>query len=154
MEELASLKNKTALDVGTGTGILSLASILLGARSSVAFDIDGDAVRTCGRNADINQVSDRLRIFRGTIEALEPSAGFDIVLANIHGDIILREARRLAEHTKEEGHLILSGLDYSDNRPVRTILAGEGMNAVNVRFLEEFVTQVWRRPSGMLRKEP
>ena len=68
--------------------------------------------------------------------------------------LVIGQARRLARHTKEGGHLILSGLDYSDNRPVGTILAGEGMNVVNVRFLEEFVTQVWHRPSAMFRKEP
>jgi len=145
---LTFLKSKSVLDVGTGTGILSLAALLLGARSAVAFDVDADAARTCNRNATLNRVSKRLMVFNGTLEALNPSAGFDLVMANIHGHIILKEANRLAGHIREEGHLILSGLDYTDSRPVKVAMNNFGLEGVSVLFLNEFVTQVWRRPQG------
>jgi len=140
------LENKTVLDVGTGTGILSLAALLLGARSAVALDVDGEAARTCIRNAALNRVSDRLRVFQGTLEGLNPSIRFDIVFANMHGDIILKEALRLTGHTAEGGSLILSGLDYTDNRAVKLAMEKQGMKEVSVLFLEDYVTQVCHRP--------
>ena len=154
MEGLGSFKSWSVLDVGTGTGILSLACLLLGARRAVAFDIDQDAARNCCRNAVLNQVSERLRVFQGTLEALRPSIGFDLVLANIHGDIILKEADRLAKHTKEEGFLILSGLEFTDNRQTKTAMKEQGMEEVSVLFLVDYVTQVWRRPPGRFRTGP
>ena len=154
MEGLGSLKNRSILDVGTGTGILSLACLLLGARRAVAFDIDQDAARNCNRNAVLNRVSEQLRVFQGTLEALSPSVGFDLVLANIHGDIILKEAYRLAGHTREEGYMILSGLDYTDSRQAKVAMKEQGMAEVSVLFLEDFVTQVWHRPLNRDRKEP
>ncbi|MCJ7501000.1 50S ribosomal protein L11 methyltransferase [bacterium] len=154
LEGLGSLKNRSVLDVGTGTGILSLACLLLGARKVLAFDIDSDAARNCTRNAALNQVSEQLRVFQGTLEAVSPSVGFDLVLANIHGDIILKEADRLAGHTREEGFLILSGLDYTDNTQAKSAMKEQGMEEVSVLFLEDFVTQVWRRPPGRLRTGP
>ena len=148
LERLASPKNNSVLDVGSGTGILSLAALLLGVRKAVAFDIDGDAARTCYRNAALNRVSERLKVYQGTLEALNPTLGFDLILANIHGDIILKEAHRLAGHTREEGYLVLSGLDYTDNRPAKAVMEKQGMEEVSVLFLEDYVTQVWRRPPG------
>lgn len=114
----------------------------------MAFDIDGDAARTCYRNAVLNRVSERLKVYQGTLDALNPTLGFDLILANIHGDIILSEAHRLAGHTREDGYLVLSGLDYTDNRAVKLAMGGLGMEEVSVLFLEEFVTQVWHRPLG------
>jgi len=148
LEGLGSLENRSILDVGTGTGILSLACLLLGARRAVAFDIDQDATRNCNRNAVLNRVTEQLNIFQGTLEALSSSIRFDLVLANIHGDIILKEAQRLAGHTGEEGHMILSGLDYTDSSQIKTVMKEQGMEEISVLFLEEFVTQVWRRPQG------
>ena len=140
--------------MGTGTGVLSLAALLLGARSAVALDIDADAVRTCKRNAFLNGLSRQLKIYQGTLAALNPSVRYDLVLANIHGDVVLEEACRLSEHTREGGHLILSGLDYSDNRAVKLAMGERGMEEVSVLFLEEFVTQVWHRLPGQGRKGP
>ena len=154
LEDLGSLKSWSVLDVGTGTGILSLACLLLGARRAIAFDIDQDAARNCSRNAVLNRLSEQLRVFQGTLEALSPSVGFDLILANIHGDIILKEADRLAGHTREEGFMILSGLDYTDSSQVKTAMKEHGMEEVSVQFLEEFVTQVWHRPPGRLRTGP
>ena len=139
--------------MGTGTGILSLVALLLGARNAVAFDIDGDAVRTCSRNAVLNRVEERLGVFQGTLEALNLTVEFDLVLANIHGDIILKEAHRLTGHIREGGHLVLSGLDYTDSRPVKIAMHEHGLEEISVSFLEEFVTQVWRRPQRRDRKE-
>ena len=154
MEELGSLENKSALDVGAGTGILSLAALYLGAQSAAALDIDADAARTCSRNAEINGMGKRLRIYQGTADAVSPAARFDLVMANIHGDIILKQARRLAMLTDEGGHLILSGLDYTDNMQVKEAMNKEELREISVQFLEEYVTQVWLRPPKQDQRGP
>ena len=148
LEELTFLEGKSVLDVGTGTGILSLAALFLGARYAVAFDVDADAARTCSRNAALNRVSNRLKVFNGTLESLDPAAAFDLVLANIHGHILLKEANRLSGHIRQGGYLVLSGLDYTDSRPLKVAMNEYGLEEVSVLFLKEFVTQVWRRPQG------
>ena len=154
LEGMVSLTNKSVLDVGTGTGILSLAALLLGARSAVAFDIDGDAARNCNQNANLNQLHELLNVFQGTMEAMSRSARFDLILANIYGDIILKETNRLTGHIAEGGYVILSGLDYTDSRPVKVAMSENGLKEVSVIFLEEFVTQVWHRPLDRDQKEP
>jgi ribosomal protein L11 methyltransferase len=154
LENLALTEKSAVLDVGTGTGILSMAALLLGARYAVAVDMDKEAAVTCRRNMELNGLEKRAGVSQGTLEALDPTARFDLVLANIHGDIILQEARRLAGHTRSEGHLVLSGLDYSDNRPVRETMINFGMKEVSIHFLEEFVTQVWHRPPRVPQTEP
>jgi len=154
LEGLPALEDSSVLDVGTGTGILSLGALLLGARTAVAFDIEWDAAWTCKRNSTLNRMDGRLTVFQGTFEALNPSFRCDIVLANIYGDIILKEADRLSDHTREGGYLVLSGLDYTDSRAVKSAMRKQGMEEVSVLFLEDFVTQVWHCPQSRDRKEP
>jgi ribosomal protein L11 methyltransferase len=137
LEELTFLEGKSVLDVGTGTGILSLAALFLGARYAAAFDVDA-----------LNRVSNRLKVFNGTLVSLNPVVEFDLVLANIHGHILLKEANRLSGHIREGGYLVLSGLDYTDSRPLKIAMNEYGLEEVSVVFLKEFVTQVWRRPQG------
>ena len=144
LENLILQENLTVLDLGTGTGILTIAALLLGARNAVAIDIDVEAAKNCSRNAALNRLRDRVMVVHGTLDALDPYTGFDLVLANIHGDIILERAQRLVAHTRERGHLVLSGLDYSDNRPAKRAMLRQGMEKVSVQFLGEYVTQVWR----------
>jgi len=146
LEKLSPVKGRTVLDLGTGTGILSMAALGLGAGNAIAVDIDAEAVRTCRRNAVLNGMGERLRSFQGTLAAVSAAAVFDLVLANLHGDIILREAQGLAERTGEGGYLLLSGLDYTDNRPVRAALSVLGLVEIHTTFLTDFVTQVWHRP--------
>lgn len=146
IEGLPSVENKTVLDVGTGTGILSLAALFLGAKSAMAFDTDEDAAASCHQNAAINGLNQSLKVFQGTLDAVKPTAVFDIVLANIYGDIILENSRSLAAHTREGGHLILSGLDYTDSWPLKTSMGKLGMQEVSVLFLKDYVTQVWHHP--------
>ena len=145
LEKVTLQADHTVLDFGTGTGILAIATLLLGARNAVAVDIDSEAVKTCSRNAVFNNLRDRTMVVHGTLDALDPSTEFDLVLANIHGNIILDNAQQLVSHTRDKGHLILSGLDYSDNQPVKRAMSSQGMEKVSVCFLEEYVTQVWRR---------
>ncbi len=150
MEDLPSLAGRRVLDIGTGTGILSVAALHLGASLALGLDLDPEAASTCARNARLNRdrghMPGTLLVLCGTLEALRPSARFHLVLANIYGDIILRQAARMAAHVGEGGHLLLSGIDFSENDAVRKALVSQGMERVAVIRLEDYITQLWRRP--------
>lgn len=146
LEELDPAADWRVLDVGAGTGILSLAALALGARSAVALDIDRDAAQTCLRSAHGNTRANRMKVFQGTLEALRPTLKFELIVANIYGDIILDQAQKLKHHLAEEGFMILSGIDYGDNRPIREAMTKLGMENRLVRFLDDYVTQVWFNP--------
>ena len=94
------------LDVGTGSGILAIASVLAGAERVVALDIDPDAVDVARRNAAANRIEGIL-LMAGTVTALRGVA-FEIVAANVNGPCLVRLMKDLAPLTTRD--LILSGI--------------------------------------------
>jgi ribosomal protein L11 methyltransferase len=96
------------LDVGTGSGILSVAAAALGARRVLACDIDSEACRIAGENARLNGVSDRVEVTLQPLAELPP--GFDAVLANILAEENIRLAPELVRCLAPGGVLILSGI--------------------------------------------
>ena len=149
MERLGSLAGKRVLDVGTGTGILAVAAVLMDACRVVAIDIEMDAVSTCRKNAILNRAEDRVLITCGSLDSLATGRGYHLVLANIYGDIILKEAVNLAARVEPKGHIILSGIDYTDSTPIRILFRNEGLKERSTMFHEEYVTQVWFNPPSL-----
>ena len=99
------------LDLGCGSGILSIAAAKLGAAGVVGFEIDGAAVRAARANVEMNEVGDRAEIVRGTLpSAKAPPGGFDLALANISAAIVADMAGRLADCLAPGGTLIASGM--------------------------------------------
>jgi ribosomal protein L11 methyltransferase len=96
------------LDVGTGSGILAIAALALGAESAVACDIDPVAIETTLANARINRCESRLE---ATLELLEDIRGsFDLVVANILAEENVRLASELCARVAPGGYLVLSGI--------------------------------------------
>ncbi len=150
MEDLVPFDDMTVLDVGCGTGILSMAALLLGAKAAVAFDIDPEAARACAANARLNGLQDRLRVYCGAMgalkgEALGKGAQFDLILANVYGDIILDLAPKLAAHLKKGGTVLLSGIGFEDMTDIRRTFRKLGLEQVNNRILEDYVTMIWKK---------
>ncbi len=130
------------LDVGTGSGVLVLAALVLGAGEAVGFDVDPLAGPEARRNARANGLAGRARFFTGTIDALSPVA-FDVVVANL----IRRELQPLldtlcARHIGGGGTLVLSGLLESDRPLVEAELARRGLR-VRAARTEEDGGDVW-----------
>lgn len=105
------------LDAGSGSGILSVAAVLLGAESSIGFDID-PAARFAGEAlAEGNGARDRCTFRRGDFGCLTPSdTGFCVVLANIYADVLQDRARDLAARLAPDGWFAFSGclIDHRD----------------------------------------
>jgi ribosomal protein L11 methyltransferase len=101
-------KNSSVLDVGTGSGILSIAAALLGAESVTAIDIDPDAIRVAIDNCTLNRVTAMVAASDTPLHLI--SGSFDIILANILAEELVRLAPELVQRISPAGFLILSGI--------------------------------------------
>lgn len=102
-------RDRLFLDVGTGSGILGIACCLTGLRG-IGLDNDPVAVRCAVENSRLNGVRERFRLFGGTLQALRPGLGFDLVVANILAGPLRSMASELAGLLAPGGYLVLSGI--------------------------------------------
>ena len=97
------------LDVGCGSGILSIAAALLGAEDVLGVEIDPDAVAVAAENIADNELADQIRVMQGDLtEGIDYEA--DIIVANLMADLVIRLAGSCAEHLADKGVFISSGI--------------------------------------------
>ncbi len=104
------------LDVGTGSGVLALAALVLGVPRVTAIDIAGDAVRAATENARLNGFTDRLDVIRGGPDAV--NGKWPLVVANVLAAPLIEMAPILVRHLGHNGQLVLSGIASSLHREV------------------------------------
>jgi ribosomal protein L11 methyltransferase len=97
------------LDAGTGTGILAIAALRLGAKRALGFDFDANAIRIAKINAHLNR-ADGLKLFRADVLKYTPKGSFDVIAANLNSELFRKAAARLWPAIKPQGRLIISGL--------------------------------------------
>lgn len=130
---------ESVLDVGTGSGILAIAAMLLGAGRAVAIDNDPDVISVVKENAERNGVS----IAASTASLDRVRDKFDLVLANIEARVLVPMAPSLRSRVERHGVLVLSGLlrgqedeiraAYAPMRPLLMPFAGEWIAVVLAR---------------------
>ena len=123
-------------DVGTGSGILGIAGVMLGAKSAVCTDIDPLAVRIAKENIERNHVTETVSAIEAT---LPPPGVFEIVVANILPDVILGMAEELVAATKPGGLLTVSGIIESRTDDVKLGLVERGLTILAVETEGEWV---------------
>ncbi len=101
------------LDLGTGSGVLSMAAALRGARSVVGVDVDADAIASAEASARLNTLPDTIE-FRVADFRSSPPAAADVVLANLTGGILTSSAPAIKSLVRTGGQMILSGFDHSE----------------------------------------
>ena len=115
------------LDVGCGSGILSIAAAKLGASSVFALDIDSVAVGLARRNVDENGVGQVVTVLLGGLPHPDVRAGsYDIAVANISAKVVSEMARELVSALAPDGHLIASGIIDENRTGVVQQLASAG----------------------------
>jgi ribosomal protein L11 methyltransferase len=129
------------LDVGAGSGILSVAAARLGAAPVIAVELDEEALPVARRHAELNHCPVHLVRADGA-RAARPAA-FDVVLANISAPLLAERAPELAGATRPHGVLILSGFLRDDLASLRPAYAAVG--EIDVRFEGEWAALVVQR---------
>ena len=97
------------LDIGCGSGILAIASVLLGAKKAIGVDIDSQSVKTAKENAEINGIADNCEFIHGDL-AEKVSGKYQVICANIVADIIIKLLENVSDFMTEDGVLIISGI--------------------------------------------
>lgn len=137
--QLLKLAKGRVLDCGTGTGILSICALKLGASEAVGYDIDEWSADNARHNAVINRVDDRFTSLLGDASVIDTIDGnFDIVLANINRNILLADMPKFVSKMHEGSLLILSGF-YSDDCEILL----EKAHSIGLEFVSKTTEQDW-----------
>jgi ribosomal protein L11 methyltransferase len=117
LEELVPQDSPSGvLDVGTGSGVLAIAALVLGVPRAMAIDIDPEAVRVAADNARRNGVGDRLEVSHGGPDELTDA--WPLVLANVLAAPLIEMAPVLVRRVAHRGQLVLSGIPQSVDEEV------------------------------------
>ena len=119
---------ESVLDVGTGSGVLALAALMLGVPRAVGIDIDDEAMRVAAENARINKLSDRFQLVRGGPETI--NGAWPLVFANVLAAPLIEMAPALVRRVGHHGQLVLSGIPTSVEKNVDEAYRRLGMQRV------------------------
>lgn len=126
------------LDIGTGTGILAMAALRLGAAQALGFDNDPVAIECARENAAANSFGQELELRTGSLDDLD-KATFDIIVANLDRNTVLRLCDRLKDYLSPGGRVCLSGLLIEDFDDIAGLLARADGRIVERRECEEWM---------------
>jgi len=139
------VKPKTrVLDVGTGTGVLAIASVLLGADYALGIDNDEWCYENALENIDQNHVYGKVEFRLAEISNIAEN-NFDVLLANIQKDVLLIIAKEIAEKVKAGGMVILSGLLFTDEFDIVECYTKLGFSFVVKMQLDEWITLMFKK---------
>ena len=125
-------QGKKVMDAGCGTGVLAIMAKKRGASSVLAFDNNEWAVDNSEENFALNHSTD-IELFLGTIEDVEPSRQFDLILANINRNVLLDEMDFYAQRLTSQGTLLLSGFLEPDQSLIEERAQKAGLKPVGAK---------------------
>jgi len=139
--------NDIVLDVGVGSGILSIAAILLGANHVYGFDLDEVAVKSALLNRDRNHFEERITVKENDLlNGVKTKA--NIIISNILADILIRLVEDAWENLQEEGYFITSGIIDSKKQKVRNKLETRGFKIVKTNQHDQWISFVAQKPKN------
>ncbi|VVM32064.1 Ribosomal protein L11 methyltransferase (EC 2.1.1.-), partial [Terribacillus sp. AE2B 122] len=137
-------KGDIVIDVGSGSGVLSIAAVLLGAEHVHAFDLDDVAVNSTKINAELNQAADRITASANNLlEGVEVEA--DVIVSNILAEIILKFTDDAFKLIKPGGLFITSGIISQKKGDVKDALIASGFDIVEVNEMEDWVAIIAKK---------
>ncbi len=141
--ENLNLKGKKVLDVGGGSGILSIAALLYGAKSAHAVDIDPLAVKASKENAIINKVEENFTAeVMDILSEKRTSEQYDIVVSNTLYFVLVSLIPKLGDYLKKNGMFVCSGVLKKQEEDMKLCLANYGYETVRVREDGEWISIV------------
>jgi ribosomal protein L11 methyltransferase len=130
--------HQCVLDVGTGSGILAIAAVLMGASRVLALDIDSDAIGNAEENSVANHVNHRLEIRLGSLEAVNRES-FDLILANINRMVFVNLLPRMKDFLNPEGGIILSGILKTEQSIFKKAIVDSGYSILRFQQKGEWI---------------
>lgn len=131
-----SLSPSSLLDVGTGSGILAIASVLMEFDPVIAVDTDPEAIRVAKENAGLNRMAERIQFHEGTVSNVPGQ--YDIVLANIQALPLVEMAPDFARRRKSQGRIVLSGILFEQKELIISTYEKEGLKLLSEKTAGEW----------------
>lgn len=138
------IKGKRVLDMGCGTGILGILAAMKGAAIITAIDIDEIAVNNTLANFTKNNIREGFDVIKGDGSQL-PENYFDIILANINRNIILKDINNYYTSLKQPGSLVISGLLAEDEPTVRIACEQTGFTYISSSYENRWISLILTR---------
>jgi len=137
-------KGDAVIDVGSGSGVLSIASALLGAKTVRAFDLDEVAVSSTINNVKLNEVDNIVQASQNDL--LQGIQGkVEVIVANILAEIILKFVDDAYELLNDGGFFITSGIIKSKEEDVKNELTSKGFTIIEVNKMEDWIAIVAKK---------
>ncbi len=138
-------ENDLVMDVGAGSGVLSIASVLLGAKHVHAFDLDDIAVKSTTINAKLNNVESQIESKQNNLlQGVDVEA--DLIVSNILAEIIVQFTDDAFAKLKSGGYFITSGIIKNKRQLVKDQLIESGFEIVEVNVMEDWTSIIARKP--------
>ena len=131
------------LDVGSGTGVLGISAVMLGASSDIEIDNDEWCLLNGNENVSANHLEDKVEVRLTEIQNV-PEKDFDLILANINKHILLDIAENLKQKISSTGTLILSGLLITDEQDIVAKYSSLQFNLIDKSFMDEWCALIFR----------
>ncbi|WP_026631900.1 50S ribosomal protein L11 methyltransferase [Dyadobacter alkalitolerans] len=146
MNEQLSLPHQgiSVMDVGCGTGILSILASKLGAVQLLGFDIDEWAVENTKENFLMNNLAAEAGVFQGTITEVPEGQMFGGILANINRNILLSEIPAYVKHLQPGGWLVTSGFYETDQADIEQCASENGLTKINSNTRNQWACIVFK----------
>lgn len=137
--------DNTVIDIGTGSGVLSIGAAMLGAKHVHALDLDEVAVRSARENITLNKVDDKIAVQQGNLlDTVKAPA--DVVVANILAEVILSFTDDAFSIVKPGGLYVTSGIIGAKKDAVKEALQASGFIIEEVLMMEDWVAIIARKP--------
>jgi ribosomal protein L11 methyltransferase len=133
------------IDVGTGSGVLSIAAAMLGAEKIRAYDLDEVAVRSARLNIKLNKVSEVVTVAQNNLLDGVEDLSADVVVANILAEVILRFTEDVARVVKPDGYFIASGIIQPKKDQVKEALIQVGFEIEESILMEDWVALIAKK---------
>ena len=143
LEKIPIIRDAKVLDVGCGTGILSIAAAKMGARMVTAIDPGEKAINVTRESIKLNNLEKKINPLHGELDMVADE-DFDIIIANLYGDILLNLVSGLVTRLQSGGYLLLSGILYEYAYDLKKALIERGFELLKARYLEEYTTLLFK----------
>ena len=137
-------KDDVVIDVGTGSGVLSIAAAMLGAKKVTALDLDEVAVESAKMNIKLNKVHPVVDVFQNNLlEGIQVKA--DVIVANILAEVIVRFTDAAAQCLKPGGYFITAGIIQQKKDEVKESIESAGFQIEETVQMEDWISFIAKR---------